>query len=465
MALNQSSQVTLPEATSLALVESYQSETGEIRYAPEPLQARLALFLMVALLASLVIVSIMFPVDRIVTSNFGQVVTTQPTTVLQALDPSIIRSIAVTEGQRVSAGTVLATLDPTFAEAAVVALRTQLASLDAEIARCQAELANKPYLPAPSQDPTSFAYTALQQSYYLQRKQQYDATLRSDDEQIEGAKATLIRVTNDEARYRERVRIADEVQNVRKREEALSVGARLTTLGAADIRTDLVRQMEADHNSLVETAHLLGQLIATRTAFVQQWAATTSAELNTTQTTRDGARAQLDAADRHNDLVKVTAQQDSVVLELPKLSVGSVLKQGDELMTLASLNSPMEVDANIANTDVGFIRKGDLVTIKLDPFQFVEHGTAAGKVLWISEGTFATDPLTGNTEDASGRPITPYYKVRIGFTSVKLHDVPPSFRLIPGMTLTADIHVGERSLFMYLIRGMVRGLDESMREP
>ena len=41
----------------------------------------------------------------------------------------------------------------------------------------------------------------------------------------------------------------------------------------------------------------------------------------------------------------------------------------------------------------------------------------------------------------------------------------PGFRLVPGMTLSADIHVGTRSLFMYLMRGVVRGLDESMREP
>jgi hypothetical protein len=33
------------------------------------------------------------------------------------------------------------------------------------------------------------------------------------------------------------------------------------------------------------------------------------------------------------------------------------------------------------------------------------------------------------------------------------------------MTLSGDIHVGKRSLFMYMMRGLVRGFDESMREP
>ena len=455
----------LDQRTSLALIASYQSETGEIRYAPEPLQARLALFLCVGLLASLAAISVFFPLDRVVASNYGQIVTTQPTTVLQALDPSIIRSINVTEGQRVSAGTVLATLDPTDATADVVALRTQVASLDAEIARCQAELAHRVYLPPATGDMAAYGYASLQRSNFLQRQSQYEATVKSSDEQIEGARATLARVANDAARYRERVRIAEEVEAVRRREETLSVGARLTTLAATDTKTDLQRDMETDQNSLAETAHLLGQLVATRDAFIQQWDAATSLELNTARTTRDTARAQLDKAGHHSDLVRVTAAQDSVVLELPRLSVGSVLKEGDNLITLASLSSPMQAEVEILVRDMGFVRPGDWVTIKLDPFQFVEHGTATGRVSWISEGTFATDPLTGNTLNAAGQPIPPYYKARIDFTNLKLHDVPANFRLVPGMTLQADIHVGVRSLFMYLVRGLVRGLDESMREP
>ena len=31
--------------------------------------------------------------------------------------------------------------------------------------------------------------------------------------------------------------------------------------------------------------------------------------------------------------------------------------------------------------------------------------------------------------------------------------------------LTADIQIGTRSVFMYLVRGLVRGINEAMREP
>ena len=39
------------------------------------------------------------------------------------------------------------------------------------------------------------------------------------------------------------------------------------------------------------------------------------------------------------------------------------------------------------------------------------------------------------------------------------------FRLIPGMTLEADLKVGTRSPAMYVLGGALRGVGEAMREP
>ena len=69
-------------------------------------------------------------------------------------------------------------------------------------------------------------------------------------------------------------------------------------------------------------------------------------------------------------------------------------------------------------------------------------------------------------DDDTGAAVEqPYYKVRIALTNVDLHNVPGGFRLIPGMTLTADVHIGTRSVFMYVVNGAVQGMNEAMREP
>ena len=301
-------------------------------------------------------------------------------------------------------------------------------------------------------------YGQLQRALYLQRKAQYDDQMRAYDEQIAQISATIAKLKNSEARYADRARLAKEVEQMRATLAAAQVGSRLNLLSATDQKTELLRNVEYDHNSLIESQHHLEATAATRNAFSQQWLAQTSQELVTARNQRDAARQQLEKATKRKDLVRLVAPEDAVVLRMAKLSVGSVLKEGDALIYLAPLHSPVEAEARISPRDVGFIRAGDPVKLKLDAFNFIEHGQVKGRVRWISEGAFTVDPDTG-------QPVDPYYKVRIALTDTHLRDVPEGFRLIPGMTLSADVHIGTRSVLMYVVNGLLRGANEAMREP
>jgi membrane fusion protein, hemolysin D len=440
------------------IVRLFQSETAEIVESPEPFAVRATLYVVALFLATMIIVAMVTRLDRVVTSSSGHIVTTQPTVVLQALDPSLIKTIAIREGQRVNAGDVLATLDPTFATADVGALTLQIASLDAQIGRCEAELANRPYNPPADADPALSRYVELQKSYHLQRKAQYDAQIRAYNEQMAQYTATIAKLQNNQARYTDRAKLAQEVEEMRATLAAAQVGSRLNLLAATDQKTELLRNLEFDRNSLAESEHQLQGATATRNGFSQQWLAQASQELVTARNQRDAALQQLEKASKRKELVRLVAADDSVVLKMAKLSVGSVLKEGDPLVYLAPLRSPVEAEVHISARDVGFIRAGDPVRVKLDAFNFIEHGMAEGTVRWISEGAFTVN------ED-SGAATEPYYKVRIALTNADLHDVPEGFRLIPGMTLTADVHIGTRSLMMYIISGAVQGAHEAMREP
>jgi hemolysin D len=439
-----------------ALIRIFQSETGEIREDPKPAQLRLTLHSLVGLFVCLLAVSVFMRMDRVITSTAGQIVTVEPTIVLQALDPSIIKTLDVQAGERVKGGQLLATLDPTLTTADVTAAKLQIGSLDAQIARAEAELAHRDFDPPAVTTPEA-AYMALQKSYFLQRKEQYDAQVHAYDEQIAQNQATIRKLKDDVAHYDDRVKISQEIESMRATLAASQFGSRLNLLTATDQRMEMLRNLDFDRNGMVETEHQLAAAVANRDAFIEQWLGQASQELVTAKNTLDATREQLVKATKHQDLVRLEAPEDAVVLTLAKLSVGSVLKEGDPVMTLAPLRSPVEAEAHIAARDVGFVRPGDPATLKLDPFHFIEHGTAAGKVSWISEGAF--------TQDDNGTAVDPYYKARIAITEAKLQDVPDSFRLVPGMTLTADIRVGTRSVFMYILRGLVRDVDEAMREP
>ena len=310
---------------------------------------RLTLHALAGLFAALLVVSAVMPRDRVVTSVAGQIVTTEPTIVLQALDPSIIKTLDVQEGELVKGGRLLATLDPTFTAADVSALTLQIASLDAQIGRAEAELAHENYDPPPGTTPQA-PYIALQKAYYLQRKGQFDAQLLAYNEQIAQNQATVLKLKDDLAHYDNRVKINQEIENMRASLAASQFGSRLNLLTATDQRVEVLRNLDFDRNGLSESEHQLASTIANRDAFVEQWAGQASQELVTARNSLDNAREQLTKADRHHDLVRLEAPEDVVVLKLAKLSVGSVLKEGDPLFSLAPLRSPVEAEVHIPGT-------------------------------------------------------------------------------------------------------------------
>ena len=444
-------------AQSLQVIRQWQSEVDAIAEAPPPDRARSAVWLLALLLATLIGITPFVTVDRVVSSASGKVVPVEALSTFQVLDPSIIKSVDVREGQTIAKGQLLATLDATFARADVAQLRQQLAGLDAEVARLTAEQDHTPLQFRPATDPEDLPFQTLQTTLFGQRAAGYAAQMRSFDEKIETTQATIAKLQNDVDRYASRQDITRQIESMRDTLFKSGASSRLSLLQANDARLEMQRTMENQRNALVEARHQLASVEADREAYVQKWLGDVSENLVRVRNDRDKAVSALLKASKHQDLVRLVATEDSVVLTLSKLSVGSVLKEGESFMTLVPLRSAMEAEIHIAARDIGFVRPGDPVSLKVDAFNFYEHGAAQGTLTWISEGSFSTEE--------GEHPIDPYYKARVAITALNFSGVPASFRLIPGMTLRVDIAVGHRSLFRYIMGGFVQGTGEAMREP
>lgn len=447
-----------PNQASLATVRQFQSETDAIREAAEPLIARATLFVLSAFLVSIVAILCLTRVDRVISSVTGNIVPAGQVNVLQALDPSIIKTINVREGEQVQPGQLLATLDATFTSADLTQAKLQMASLEAQVARDEAELKQQPPV-FPSKSDSDFQrYAALQKALYNQRVAQYTAQLNGFESKIKETQATIEKLRGDDARYRQRDDVLEKIEKMRTTLAEHGTGSQLNMYISQDARLELLRTLENTHNSLIEAQNTLGSITADREAFKQQWFAQLSQDLVTTRNKLDDARATYDKAVKHQDLVRWTAAEPSVVLTMARLSVGSVLKPGDPFITLMPVDTKLEAEIRISSRDIGFVRAGDSCTMKVDAFNAAAHGTASGKVRWISEGAFTTED--------DGKPLNyTYYKARCSVDASNFTDVPSNFRLIPGMTLQGDINVGTRSVAMYLLGGMLRGVEEAMREP
>ena len=340
--------------SNLGVIQKFQSETDAVRQSLEFRWARITVLVLTGLILSIVTVMALTRMDRVVTSSGngngagagssgtsasssannlastsgGKIVTTQLLNVYQALDPSIIRSIDVIEGQKVEKGQKLATLDPTFAAADVQQLRLQIVALEAQIARDEAELNGRPLIYPASDDADVKKYRAMNMAYYDQQLAQYKSQIDSYDAKIKQTEATILKYQTDETGYLKRSDIAKQIEDMRAILMEHGSGSELNKLIAQDQHVDMRRNLDYDHNSLIEAQHMLASAQADKEAFIQQWNTNLSQDLVTARSSLDTSKAQFEKAVKHEDLVVWTAGEPSIVLTIAKLSVGSVLTPG-----------------------------------------------------------------------------------------------------------------------------------------
>jgi HlyD family secretion protein len=168
---------------------------------------------------------------------------------------------------------------------------------------------------------------------------------------------------------------------------------------------------------------------------------------------------QLQKADKRKQLVSLVAPIDAVVLDMAKLSQGSVVQAAEKMFTLVPLGDTLEAEVNIDAIDIGYIKTGDIAHIKLDAFPFQKHGALQGKVRTLSEDAFKRESSLNPNASAA------YYMSRVTLGNETLRNMPEKTRLLPGMTLNAEIVVGKRSVMSYLLWPMMKAMDEAIREP
>lgn len=171
-----------------------------------------------------------------------------------------------------------------------------------------------------------------------------------------------------------------------------------------------------------------------------------------------GKNEQLQKADKRNKLVVLSSPTDAVVLEIAKLSQGSVVQAAEKLFTLVPLGAELEAEVQIDSLDVGYVKVGDMAHIKLDAYPFQKHGALDAKLRMVSEDAFRREAVAGSGMDA-------FYVGRVSLLGARLKKMPEHAKLLPGMTLTAEIVVGKRSVISYLLWPLTKAMNESLHEP
>lgn len=448
--------------TSSALPEAipFMDPIDQISEEPPPRVMRsMNYVLAVAFLIALLVMSLV-KVDVVVVGG-GRLATVTPPIMLQPLDRAIVRELKVKEGQVVTKGQVLATLDPTFAKADLNSLSAQQRSVVAQVRRLEAELNGTPFEPDPN-NPDD----ALQANLYLGRKAQYESQLRVFDEEVQRRQANIRTTEDDRDSQVKQLAIAKDIEQMRGSMLEKQVGSRLNYLDAQSARMRIEQGLQSANNRLPELRHDLQSKQAERQAFIDQWRHEILDSLVATRNEAAKIGEGMAKASLVNDLVVVTAPEDGIVLSVAKRSVGSILNGAEPFITIIKSDAPLIAEVMIGSADIGYLKLGDESVIKVHAFPYQRHGMMKGRLLTVSEESYPSGAdANGLKAPIMGGSSGAYHRGLVELVNTDLENMPAGAKLIPGMTLNAEIKVGSRSILSFFLNPITRGLGESIREP
>jgi adhesin transport system membrane fusion protein len=342
----------------------------------------------------------------------GQIIASDRTQVIQAVDGGVLRELFVQEGQEVKAGQLLASFEKTRVRAALDDTQGKVMALRITLARLRAEVYGKNLV----FEPAMLSYKALvenQTNLYNRRKTAFTEDIQALRKVLgvlleENAMITKLEATGD----------VSQADILRSRRQIADLEAQITTR----------------HNKFFQDAQ---------------------AEMTKAQ---EDLNAQTEALNDRTQLLEQTdmnAPSPGLVKSIRVTTLGGVVRAGDVVMELLPTQSGLVLEAKVYPGDIAFISVGQSANVKLDAFDSSIYGGFKGEVVYVSP-----DTLTEETQ----RGPQPYYRVhvRIGEKDFD-NDKAKRMDVRPGMTAQVDLVVAKRSVLSYLVNPVSKVMSQALR--
>ncbi|MFO0771927.1 MAG: HlyD family type I secretion periplasmic adaptor subunit [Nitrospiraceae bacterium] len=417
---------------------------------PSPV-GRSILWMIILVFVSAVLWSSFSSID-IVAIAPGKIIPNGHSKTIQPYETGVVAAIHVQDGQVVRQGEVLIELDATQNGAdrdrATIEYRAALV----EAARLRALIAGEGrFIAPPESDPQ---LVLLQQQLLRDQLAEFGARVDAARHLIDQRKAA-VEATNDNIRRLE-VTVPMEIERATAYRKLLDQQfvSKMDYLQIEQQRIDRAQELAGQRSKLRQDQAALAESEKTYHALISEFQQIKQAELSSTETKAASLLQDVRKAEQKTALQRLVAPVDGVVQQLAIHTVGGVVAPAQPLLVLVPQDHPVEVEAQLENKDIGFVREGQPVEIKVETFPFTLYGTIPGKVLTVSDDAVPLDKDKGGLVYAS----------RVSMDRSTVMAEGKQIHLSPGMAVTVEIKTGQRRVIEYLLSPLLKSAQESMRE-
>ncbi|WP_432698374.1 HlyD family type I secretion periplasmic adaptor subunit [Marinobacterium sp. YM272] len=370
--------------------------------------------------------------------------------VLQSETGGTIIALHVNEGDRVTAGQMIADFATTDIDKMRAQTDVKLAALAIDRERMQAVLENR--LPNFGGYSDRFPMLVEQglRTYHDQitaRDKALEATSSQGAQQgamLQGAE-------------RERQLIAQEIREARDRLARLEEGARrgvITQLALSDARQQLTALQERLSEATARAQGMRSSIGGVDAEMARQRAdynEQLSNELSAITEQYSELLAERRALEETEGRIQLEAPVDGIVTALPQTAEGAVIPPGGIVAEVVPTGQDVVMEVMVMPRDIGFVKEGQRAVVKVDSFDSARFGSVEGRVQRVA-------PTSSKLEENG----MPYYKVEVALSSPYVGGA--NHRLMPGMTGEADIATGRKSVIQYLLKPIFLASDTAFHE-
>ncbi len=429
-------------------------------------------------IVSALVWSVLGHIDIVATAS-GKVVPTGRTKTVQPLEPGIVTEILVQDGDHVSAGQVVMRLDQTIAAAERNHVAHDLLTSQLDVARLAAlragwEQGTDPALSFVPPKDASVAQIARMRSAMIEQASAQANKIAGLDQQILEKAAEADGIAATIAKLEGSMPFLIEQADIRQHAMAIEYGNRIAHLDAQIRLADQKSELVVQQRHATESAAARKALERQREQAQSEYESKVLGDLADAEQKVAGFSEDAIKGDQKLEQQVLRAPVDGTVQQLAVHSVGGVVSAAQQVMMIVPDDSHLEVEAMVANRDIGFVGPDQEVQIKIDTFNFTRYGLLHGKVLTVSHDAIVREKpqdksdiaksqtALSETSEPQGQEFV--YAAQISLDRTQLEVEGRMVDLTPGMAVTAEIKTGSRRVIEYLLSPLLRYKQESLHE-
>lgn len=395
-------------------------------------------------------------IDVVATAS-GKIVPSGKSKVIQPSEVAVVKAIHVYDGQQVKVGDLLIELDTSQTGADVERLNSDLLAAQVDSARATALLEAIQINAAPASlaqlIPQATAEQQLAAQHWLQGQYlELQSTLEQSAAAIEQRSAEIQAAQSTVSSLELSLPITRELAADYKRLLERQFVAKHAYLEKEQIRLDQERELSIQQSRVRELSAAKKAAQSQQNSVIAQ---TRRAMLDLQHESQQRAAAltqELKKAQQRDSLMRLTAPVDGTVQQLAIHTNGGVVTEAQPLMVIVPSDQPVEVEAMLENKDIGFVRPGQTVEIKVETFSFTKYGVVDGVVQSISNDAIEDERLGL------------VYSARIQLKKNTIQVGENLIALSPGMAVRAEVKTDKRKVIDYFLSPLQQHMAESLSE-